>query len=122
MEKKIRKRRIVLGAAIALLVAYLFAGDQVKAVYHTIRGVISPFILGAIFAFILNVPMRAIERRLGFIKKQNFKRFIAIIITVKTWARSGDLKEDKHSFRNKYLLGTLASLVLSMIAFLVFKV
>ena len=82
MEKKIRKRRIVLGAAIALLVAYLFAGDQVKAVYHTIRGVISPFILGAIFAFILNVPMRAIERRLNFVKNAKFKRFISVAITV----------------------------------------
>ena len=44
---------------------------------------------------------------------------IAIIITVKTWARSGDLKEKE--FRNKYLLGTLASLVLALIAFLIFK-
>lgn len=44
---------------------------------------------------------------------------IAIIITVKTWARSRDLKEE--TFRNKYLLGTLASLVLALIAFLIFK-
>ena len=44
---------------------------------------------------------------------------IAIIITVKTWARSGDLKEKE--FRNKYLLGTLASLVLALIAFLIIK-
>lgn len=82
MEKKLKKRRIVLGVAIALLVAYLFAGDQVKAAYHTIRGVISPFTLGAIFAFILNVPMRAIERRLDFIKKARFKRFVSVVITV----------------------------------------
>lgn len=45
---------------------------------------------------------------------------IAIIITVKTWARSGDLK-DGNNFRNKYLLGTLASLVLALIAFLIYK-
>lgn len=44
---------------------------------------------------------------------------IAIIITVKTWARSVDLKEKE--FRNKYLLGTLASLVLALVAFLIFK-
>lgn len=82
MEKKIKKRRVVLGVAIALLVAYLFAGEQVKAVYHVVRGVVSPFILGAIFAFILNVPMRAIERRLGFVKKAKFKRFLAVALTV----------------------------------------
>ena len=46
---------------------------------------------------------------------------IAIIITVKTWARSGDLRKNKEDFRDKYLLGTLASLVLALIAFLVFK-
>lgn len=46
---------------------------------------------------------------------------IAIIITVKTWARSSDLK-DKIDFRNKYLLGTLASLVLALIAFLIYTV
>lgn len=42
---------------------------------------------------------------------------IAIIITVKTWARTNDLKETE--FRNKYLLGTLTSLVLALIIFMV---
>ncbi len=45
---------------------------------------------------------------------------IAIIITVKTWARSNDLKDD--NFRQKYLLGTLASLVLALLSFLIYKV
>ncbi|MBR2463883.1 MAG: DUF3307 domain-containing protein [Clostridia bacterium] len=44
---------------------------------------------------------------------------IAIIITIKTWARSNDLKDPE--FRNKYLLGTLASLVLALIAFLIYR-
>lgn len=44
---------------------------------------------------------------------------IAIIITVKTWARTNDLKEP--DFRNKYLLGTLTSLVLALIIFIVYK-
>ena len=46
---------------------------------------------------------------------------IAIIITVKTWARLGDLRKNEEDFRDKYLLGTLASLVLALIAFLIFK-
>lgn len=45
---------------------------------------------------------------------------IAIIITVKTWARANDLKEP--GFRNKYLLGTLASLVLALVTFLLYKI
>ena len=44
---------------------------------------------------------------------------IAIIITVKTWARTNDLKEPE--FRNKYLLGTLTSLVLALLIFIVYK-
>lgn len=45
---------------------------------------------------------------------------IAVVITVKTWARSRDLEEKE--FRNKYLLGTLASLVLAALAFLLYKI
>ena len=44
---------------------------------------------------------------------------IAIIITVKTWARTNDLKEPE--FRNKYLLGTLASLVLALFSYIIFR-
>ena len=44
---------------------------------------------------------------------------IAIIITVKTWARTNDLKETE--FRNKYFLGTLSSLVLALLVFLIYK-
>ena len=44
---------------------------------------------------------------------------IAIIITVKTWARTNDLKDAE--FRNKYLLGTLTSLILALMIFTVYK-
>lgn len=44
---------------------------------------------------------------------------IAIIITVKTWARTNDLKNAE--FRNKYLLGTLTSLILALMIFTVYK-
>ena len=44
---------------------------------------------------------------------------IAIIITVKTWARTNDLKEPE--FRNKYLLGTLTSLVLALLIFIIYE-
>lgn len=40
---------------------------------------------------------------------------MAIIITVKTWARSNDIKT-KEGFGNKYLVGTLASISLALIA------
>ena len=60
------------------------------------------------------------ERALAFIFAcfGNFAA-IAIIISIKTWARTNDLKD--HEFRNKFLLGTLASLVFSLIAFLIYN-
>lgn len=42
-----------------------------------------------------------------------------IIITIKTWARTDDLKESE--FRNKYLLGTLTSMVLALVIFIIYK-
>ena len=44
---------------------------------------------------------------------------VAIIITIKTWARTNDLKESE--FRNKYLLGTLTSMVLALVIFIIYK-
>lgn len=45
---------------------------------------------------------------------------IAIIITLKTWARSADLKENNACFRNKYLLGTLLSFSLALLVYIVY--
>ena len=61
-----------------------------------------------------------IERFLAFIFAY-FGTFaaIAIIITVKTWARNEDLKDK--DFRNKYLLGTLASLTTALVTFVVYN-
>ena len=44
-------------------------------------GIVSPFLLGASIAFILNVPMRVIERPLGFIQNQSLRRTTAIVLT-----------------------------------------
>lgn len=66
--------------------------------------------------------MIGIFERLLVIIFSYFEEFaaIAIIITVKTWARTNDLKET--NFRNKYLLGTLASLVLALVIFMIGKI
>lgn len=44
-------------------------------------GILSPFVLGAAIAFIMNVPMRALERQLSFIRKDGLRRTAAIILT-----------------------------------------
>lgn len=76
--------RYILFGAIACILLYwlLNETERVKAVYGIISGVTSPFILGSVLAFILNVPMRAIESVLKKVTHQRLKRTIAVVLTL----------------------------------------
>lgn len=56
--------------------------DRVKTVIQYLGGIFSPFLLGGVIAFILNVPMRAIESKLKFIKSEKPQRIAAILLTL----------------------------------------
>ncbi len=56
--------------------------DRVKQVLSFLGDIFSPFILGGVLAFILNVPMRAIESRLKFIKSEKPQRIVSILLTL----------------------------------------
>ncbi len=76
-------RRIFLGV-IACIVVYwlLHEPARVQSIFGAISGVLKPFVLGGVLAFIFNVPMRAMEN--GFLRKINkfgFRRAIAVILT-----------------------------------------
>ena len=56
--------------------------ERVRGFFGAVTGVLSPFIFGGVLAFVLNVPMRAIEN--SMLKKLNnatMKRAIALVIT-----------------------------------------
>lgn len=55
--------------------------EQVSGIISFLKGIFSPFIIGAVLAFVLNVPMRAIESKLGKIKKPILRRLVAVILT-----------------------------------------
>lgn len=80
-------RNIFLGA-IGCIVLYwlLFDTDRVKIVFNFLKTLFAPFALGAGLAFIVNVPMRAIENRLLGIKKIALRRVIAVLLTFITVA------------------------------------
>ena len=63
-----------------LLYWLLHDREQVSGILSTLKGIFSPFIIGAVLAFILNVPMRAIESKLGKIKKPVLRRLVAVIL------------------------------------------
>ncbi len=75
--------RIFLGVSGCIILYWLLhETERVNMVWGAIKGVASPFVLGGVLAFILNVPMRAIENSvLKKISKNGLKRVIAVILT-----------------------------------------
>ena len=76
----LRNTFIGVGACIALF-WLLFKPDKVGLVWGFLKSLFAPFVIGAGVAFILNVPMRAIEGRLHKINKAGLRRGIAVLLT-----------------------------------------
>ena len=80
-KKTLRNLFLVVAAGI-LLYWLLHETDRVRNTLDVIKGVFSPFILGAGLAFVLNVPMRAYESLLKKIANVKFRRLLAVILTL----------------------------------------
>lgn len=81
IEKKTLKS-IFLGVALCIVLYWvLHETERVKATFAVITDVLFPFVLGASLAFILNVPLRAIEGLLKGIKKPGLRRALSVLIT-----------------------------------------
>ena len=75
-------RNIFLGVfAAIILYCGLMQIDKVLTIFNSIKKMLAPFIVGGVIAFILNVPMRLIERMLGGIKSFGLRRTLAITFT-----------------------------------------
>lgn len=63
---------------------YWFLNDmeRVKAIAGSILSMLQPFLVGACIAFILNVPLRAIEKQIRRVPKLPADRSIAIMLTL----------------------------------------
>lgn len=56
--------------------------ERVKSFWNVISGIFSPFVVGSVLAFILNVPMRAFEKWFKFIQSEKSRRIVAILVTI----------------------------------------
>lgn len=75
-------RNIFIGVICCIVVYWLLhETTQVKSVFGFIGGIVSPFITGAAIAFVLNVPMRAIEGVLVKVKNEKVRRVLAVVLT-----------------------------------------
>ncbi len=75
--------RIFLAAAGCIVLYWLLHEEErVKTVWSFVSNLITPFIVGAALAFVLNVPMRAFEGMLKKIPSLKARRALAIVMTV----------------------------------------
>ena len=79
-RKTLRNIFLIVAGSI-LLYWLLFDTDRVKLVFNFFKSVFAPFAIGAGLAFIINVPMRAIETKLFKVRKPGFRRLIAVVLT-----------------------------------------
>lgn len=80
-KKTLKKVFLVVAAGIVLY--WLLNNEvRVKSVFDVLKSIFNPFILGAAIAFVLNVPMRAIEKWFKFIKHDKLRRIVAMVLTL----------------------------------------
>ena len=79
-KKTIRK---FFWVAVGAIVVYwlLHETERFKALWTAVTDILAPFVIGAALAFVLNVLMRAIERRLKFIRNDGIRRALGIVLT-----------------------------------------
>lgn len=86
MELKFDKKMIrrILFGILGIIVAYwlLHEPERVSAIANMAIGLIGPFVIGGVFAFIINVPMRAFEGKLQWIKRPFLRRLVAVVLTL----------------------------------------
>ena len=76
-------RRIFLGIVGCILLYWVLnTPERITNIIGTIKNILSPFLVGAVLAFVLNVPMRGIERLFSGIKKPGLRRLLAIVVTL----------------------------------------
>lgn len=75
-------RNVFLGVAACILLYWLLhETERVKSVWQFLKNLFSPFFVGAALAFVLNVPMRGIERWFGSVKHKSLRRMVAVLLT-----------------------------------------
>ena len=81
-DKKTLRNIAIIAAVLIVLYWLLNEPALVSNLTSSVEGIFLPFFVGSVLAFILNVPMRAIEGRLSGIKHKVARRSIALLLTL----------------------------------------
>ena len=82
IKKKTLFKLFIVVAACILLYWFLHETDRVRSLWQLLKNMFGPFVVGGGIAFVLNVPVRWMERMLKFIKKPVLRRIVAVVLTV----------------------------------------
>ena len=82
IDKKTIRNLFLIAAGCILIYFFLNETDKLGAAWKALMGILSPFLVGSAIAFVLNVPMRSIEGRLGKVKAPSLRRAVAILLTL----------------------------------------
>ena len=82
IEKKTLRNIVLVILGFVLLYWVLNQTNHVIGIAKRVMDILSPFIIGSVLAFILNVPMRAFERLFAGIKNEKFRRVCALLVTI----------------------------------------
>lgn len=80
-EKKTIRNIFLVASGCIVLYWLLHEPERFQNVWSAISGITAPFVTGSVLAFILNVPMRAIEKPLECIENLALRRTFAILLT-----------------------------------------
>ena len=82
IDKKLLQKLFVFVAGAMVFGWVLLDTQRVKLMLDYIWSLLSPFAVGAVIAFVFNVPMRAIEMQLCDVRKESLRRGLSIILTI----------------------------------------
>ena len=93
----------------AFLVIALWKFDIVIDVIKTIWDILSPFALGGAIAFVINVPMSFLEKKLfgkakekGTKAAEKFARPVSLLLTLTVWSHSPAYQDHRNSNRKHH--------------------
>ena len=81
IDKKTVRKLFLVAAGCIVLYWLLHETERAKMLWNLTSGLLAPFAIGAVLGFILNVPMRALENHLKFIRQPGLRRVVAIVLT-----------------------------------------
>ena len=82
IDKKTIRNLFLIAAGCIVIYFVLTETQKLGQAWRALMGLLSPFMIGAAIAFILNVPMRGIEARLVKVKSYGLRRASAILLTL----------------------------------------